>query len=74
MAQVATAEDFWTHPYTKELTPLGKMSLHYALSFEYENKPIIAEDMALATGQDISVCEDWLEQFTADGMLEGIDG
>ena len=74
MAQMATAEEFWTHTYTQSLPPLGRLSLYYALSFEYEKKPLILEDMALATGQDISVCEDWIEHFEADGMLEAING
>lgn len=58
--------EFWSDPYLKKLPPHGKIAFCYAKSFERENKPISFEDMAAAIGQDISVCEDWLEQFAVE--------
>jgi hypothetical protein len=72
MTKLSVAENYWSHPYVKKLPPLGKLALCYASSFEDEGKPVILEDMSLATGQDITACQDWLEQFEADRMLMGL--
>jgi len=70
MATKVSAAEFWTHNYVKGLPPFGKFCLYYALSFEYDGKKIIIEDMASSTGLDNSVCGDWLQHFISDGMIE----
>jgi hypothetical protein len=68
--QVSKAIDFWKHPYAQSLNPRGKLALYYALGCEYDRRDIIIEDMALATGIEMTECGDWLEQFITDSQID----
>lgn len=61
--------EFWDHPYTRFLPIRGKLALYYALCYDHAGQQIIAEDMAAATGIELSECQDWIDQFTEDDIL-----
>lgn len=64
-----TMSHFWTHPYVQDLAWRGRLALAYAVMFNDEKRPIIIEDMARATGLDISEVTSWVEIFIEQGKL-----
>lgn len=59
----------WFDPYFVALNPAGRLAFMYCLSFINDNKPVIIEDMANATGLDMSVCQNYFDKFVRDNAL-----
>jgi hypothetical protein len=74
MANKKIETDFWADPYFRKLNDRGKLAYIYALWKNIKQVPIILEDMSLATGLEVSECEDWVDDFIAAGILamEGV--
>lgn len=65
-----TMENFWGHPFIKELQPNGKLVMVFAICCMESNHPIILEDLALLTGVEMSAAEDYLDIARKKGLLE----
>lgn len=68
MEQV-TMQNFWHHPFIKNLQPGGKLVMAYALCCQENDMPVIAEDAALLTGIEVSAVGDYLELFDKKQLL-----
>lgn len=74
MIESITTDNFWSDPRVKELPVKGKLVLAYfVLTIEVDGKVRnIPEDVSLATGVEVSECEDWMDRFEKLGFWEVI--
>lgn len=69
MAESLDLINIWDDVDFKQTNERGKLAMIYAIHKAEGNEEIIVEDMALATGLEISECANWLDLFVAKGKV-----
>lgn len=57
-------------PYMRSLNHAGKLVYIYAFTSNFDDAPIIVEDIATGCDLDLGTVEGFLEQFINDGQIK----